>query len=277
MPDMTIPSISTILQSTNILSAPDASATVVRVGQNFAVKYGASVSLLEAQNMDYVARHSNVPVPKMYGTLTEESTGRNFIVMEMVQGQTLAKVWPSLTSSERREVVGQVQEALSNLRGIPSDGYIGSIARQPCADGVFWSPDNLRNPSLSGPFDTEDEMNQGILRRLESSEPRSYVTFLRTLFSATLHDHQVFFTHGDLQPKNIIVESTATATSGTMTPKIKIIDWEVSGWYPEYWEFCNAIISGRFNPDWLETVQSILPVYSHEYLMMQVIRHLLFY
>ncbi|WPH03070.1 Hypothetical protein R9X50_00594400 [Acrodontium crateriforme] len=277
MSDKIIPSISTILQSTSILSAPDASATVVRVGENFAVKYGASVSLLEAQNLDYVGKHSTVPVPEFYGTLTEESTGRNFIVMELVPGESLAKVWPSLTSSERCNVVGQIQQALSDLRGIPPDGYIGSLDRQACADGVFWSPDNLHDPSLSGPFETEDEMNQGILRRLESTESESYVAFLRTLFSATLHGHQIYFTHGDLQPKNILVERTSTATGGMTSLKIKIIDWEVSGWYPEYWEFCNATISGRFSPDWLETVQSIMPMYLHEYLVMQVIRHLLFY
>lgn len=277
MSEFTLPSIATILQSTDVLSAPDASATVVRVGEKFAVKYGASVTLLEAQNLSFVAKNSNVPVPETYGTLTEESTGRKFIIMEMVPGEPLAKAWPSLTSSEKHDVVGQIQKAMIDLRKIPPAGYIGSVARQPCADGIFWTPDHPQDPSLSGPFDTEDNMNEGILRKLESSEQLSYVGFLRTLISTTLHNHQTFFTHGDLQPKNILVQRINSTAGDTALFKIKIIDWETAGWYPEYWESCNATISARFNPDWLDIVQSAMPIYPHEHLMMQVIRHLMFY
>ncbi|QIX02417.1 hypothetical protein AMS68_007934 [Peltaster fructicola] len=32
---------------------------------------------------------------------------------------------------------------------------------------------------------------------------------------------------------------------------ISIIDWEFSGWYPDYWEFCNATIAARFRIQWL--------------------------
>ena len=277
MSEFTLPSIATILQSTDVLSAPDASATVVRVGERFAVKYGASVSLLEPQNLSFVAKHSNVPVPETHGTLTEEGTGRNFIIMEMVSGEPLAKAWPSLSSSEKHDVVGQIQKAMIELRNIPPAGYIGSVARQPCADGIFWAPDSPRDPSLSGPFDTEDSMNEGILRKLESSEHRSYVGLLRMLISTTLHDHRTFFTHGDLQPKNIMVQSTNSTASDTALFKIRIIDWETAGWYPEYWEYCNATIITCFNPDWLDIVQSAMPIYLHEYLMMQVIRYLIFY
>jgi serine/threonine protein kinase len=277
MSETTLPSIATILQSTDVLSAPDASATVVRVGEKFAVKYGPSVTLLEAQNLSFVAENSNVPVPEMYGTLTEESTGRKFIVMEMVPGEPLAKAWPGFTSSEKHHVVEQIRRAMIDLRNIPPAGYIGSVAGQPCADGIFWTPDHPQDPALSGPFDTEDSMNEGILRKLESSEQLSYVGFLRTLMSTTLHSHRTFFTHGDLQPKNILVQRTSGTAGDAALFKIKIIDWETAGWYPEYWESCNATISARFNPDWLDIVQSAMPIYPHEYLMMQMIRQLMFY
>lgn len=201
MSTSTIPSITTILQSTDVLSAPDASATVVRVGEQFAVKYGASVTLLEAQNLSFVAKNSNVPVPKLYGTLTDESTGRNFIIMEMIPGEPLTTALPTLTSSEKHDIVGHIRQALIELRSIPPAGYIGSVARQTCVDGVFYNPERPGDSSLSGPFDTEEDMNQGILRKLEFSEQRSYVDFLRTLMSVTLPNHRTFFTHGDLQPK----------------------------------------------------------------------------
>jgi hypothetical protein len=65
MPEITLPSIATILQNTDVLSAPDASATVARVEGGFAVKYGTSVTHLEAQNLSFVAQHSTVPVPEI--------------------------------------------------------------------------------------------------------------------------------------------------------------------------------------------------------------------
>lgn len=275
MEEEQIPSLEKILQSTNFLSAPDASAKVVQVGDNLAVKYGRSVDLLEAQNLSYVASHSNVPVPKLYGTLFEESTNRKFIIMEMVKGQTLAQAWPDLTPTEKHDVVGQIQEALFELRKIPSVGYVGSVDKQACADGIFYSPRKVHDPSLFGPFKTEEDMNRAILRMLESTEPASYVALLRTLFAATLQNHQTTFTHGDLQPKNIMVEKTEAAADGEPSLKIKIIDWEISGWYPEYWEFCNATLACRFKPEWLETVQSIMTTYPQEYLMMQVVRELI--
>jgi serine/threonine protein kinase len=197
--------------------------------------------------------------------------------MEMIPGEPLTKAWPSLTSSEKQDVVDQIQKAMAALRNIPSVGYIRSVDRQPCADGVFWTPDHPRDASISGPFGSEDSMIQGILRKLESSEKRSYVKPLRTLISATLHDHKTFFTHEDLQPKNILVQRSNNAADETSTIKIKIIDWEMAGWYPEYWESCNATISARFNPEWLDIVQSTMSIYPHEFLMMQLIRQLMFY
>lgn len=44
-------------------------------------------------------------------------------------------------------------------------------------------------------------------------------------------DHNVIFTHGDLFPWNILVEDGHLSA---------ILDWECSGWYPEYWEITTA-------------------------------------
>jgi hypothetical protein len=88
-----------------------------------------------------------------------------------------------------------------DLRAIPTADYIGSIDRQSCTDGVFYAPKHSLGAIVTGPFDTQEDMNQGMLRKFESSEKRPYINFLRTLISATLHDHRTFFTHGDLQLK----------------------------------------------------------------------------
>jgi thiamine kinase-like enzyme len=116
-----------------------------------------------------------------------------------------------------------------DLRAIPTADYIGSIDRQSCTDGVFYAPKHSLGAIVTGPFDTQEDMNQGMLRKFESSEKRPYINFLRTLISATLHDHRTFFAHEDLQLKNIMVQRTSSASGDPAPLKIKIIDWEVSG------------------------------------------------
>ncbi|KAF5584121.1 phosphotransferase enzyme family [Fusarium pseudocircinatum] len=223
-----IPTIAEIRASTEVLSPPDASATVVKVGENFAVKFGHTVSSEEAETFQFISSNTKVPVPEFYGMLVEPETGINFIVMEYINAKNLGDLWPTLGVPDRLQITSQLRAALRELRSLEPPSYLNSLNRKPLRDGVFWTPD--QNPAKSGLFITEDDLNEGILERLAEDEPQAHLTLLRTLITATLRDHKVKFTHGDLQPKNILVKST-----GLNCPyEIKIIDWEISGWYPEY-------------------------------------------
>ena len=267
------PTIAEIRASSEVLSPSGASATVVKVGEKIAVKFGPTVSLQEAEALQFLSANSKVPVPKVYATIVEPETGSNFIVMEYINSKSLADLWPCLKAPERLEITDQLRAILQDLRSLEPPAYLGSLNRQPCSDGVFWTPD--QDPAASGPFNTENDLNEGILKRLAENEPQAHLTLLRTRMTATLRNHHVKFTHGDLQPKNILVKRTELDESKRY--EIKIIDWEISGWYPEYWEFCNSTICGRFRPEWLDLVQDIMQVYVPEYLMLQTVRSLLFY
>ncbi|KAE8344331.1 hypothetical protein BDV24DRAFT_127098, partial [Aspergillus arachidicola] len=120
-------------------------------------------------------------------------------------------------------------------------------------------------------------MNKGLLRRLSQSESPQYVQLLQRIVDTTLHGHRTLFTRGDLQPKNIVVERTGSYEDGCPAIKIMLIDWEVAGWYPEYWEFCSATILCRWKPAWLEVAPDILNPCPLEYLMMQVVYSTVFY
>lgn len=164
---------------------------------------------------------------------------------------------------------------MANLRNLKPSGYLGSAGRQAYRDGVSWAPHH--DPAISNAFEDEDELNGAMVRRMAELVPPSYLSWMRTLVSRTLRSHKAVFTHGDLHPKNIIVRRTGAREDGTRTLEIKITDWEISGWYPEYWEFCNATVCGRFRPDWLELVLQIMEIYPNEYVMMHEIQGILFY
>jgi hypothetical protein len=80
------PTIAEIRALPEVLSPPDASAIVVKVGENFAVKFGHTVSLQEAEALQFLSTNSKVPVPEIYATIVEPETRINYIVMEYVNG-----------------------------------------------------------------------------------------------------------------------------------------------------------------------------------------------
>ncbi|KAL4778105.1 kinase-like protein [Aspergillus varians] len=266
-----LPTLAEIEAATELLSTPDTSAKVVRVKGQFAVKTGHGVPLIEADNMKFLAANSKVPVPKVYAAFRDPNTNKTYIIMEYIIGDTLQQLLPSLSPTEKDMVSSLIKDAITELRSIPppDPGYFGMLNRQPFLDGVFWT-EGL-NPEISGPFANQEDMNLALLKKLGETESEPYIRLLRNMTHQTLNGHRAVFTHGDLQPKNIIVERL---TEGF---RITLIDWESAGWYPEFWDFCNATIACRFKPDWLELVPGILDQYPVQFLMMQVVYSSVFY
>ena len=54
------------------------------------------------------------------------------------------------------------------------------------------------------------------------------------LLSSLKENHRIILTHGDLHPRNIIIKDNTIAG---------IIDWELGGWYLEYWEYVKGVNS----------------------------------
>lgn len=68
------------------------------------------------------------------------------------------------------------------------------------------------------------------------------------------NNHQIVFTHRDLRLHNIMVNDGSV--SG-------VLDWEFSGWYPEYWEFSKALYIWKWQNDWTDyLVQILQPSYA---------------
>jgi len=275
MADMRLPSIAEILNATEVLSS-QSGAKVVKVRDAFVVKYGGRVPFTEAETMRYVSANSDVPVPKVLGTMTDPDNAKiKYIVMEFVEGQCLHEIWSDLSAMEREEVKSQLKDAVKSLRLMPDHGYIGSVGHRKCFDGVF-NTGGPERPNVNGLFTSENEMNEGMLSPLAETEPLSSIRLFRTILS-NLPKHRIAFTHADLQARNVLVNRGNHGTEDHGKIKLTIIDWEYSGWSPEYWEFCNSLIFNTFRTEWLDIIQDTLDVYTNEYLPMQRIRSILFY
>ncbi|KAL2867501.1 kinase-like domain-containing protein [Aspergillus lucknowensis] len=270
---LALPSIAEIEASTDVLSDPTRSAKVVRVRERFAVKVGAS--MVEAENMKFVAAHSNVAIPKVYDHFVDLETQKRYIVMDFIPGTDLRKLAPSLAADQKKTVSKRIRETLDELRRIPSQGYYGNLNRTPYYEGILSTLDH--DPSISGPFDNEEQLNQGLLKCLGQRESPHYVRLLREPIQRTLRGHRSVFTHADLQPKNVIVEQNGVCEDGSLDFKITLIDWGLAGWYPEYWDYCNSTVYCQWKPEWLELVPDIFDEYPVEYLMMRIFYTSMFY
>lgn len=57
-------------------------------------------------------------------------------------------------------------------------------------------------------------------------------------------DGEIKFTHADLHRANIMISSTAPFRV------IAIVDWGLSGWYPDFWEYCKALYTCWYESEW---------------------------
>jgi aminoglycoside phosphotransferase (APT) family kinase protein len=239
---------------------------VVGVGSHFVVKYGLQVDLGEGQNMIFIKNTTSVSVPKVYALFKDVESNKNYVIMERISGDRLDSIWTSLDHMQKLAIALQVRASFIELRKLHSpDGYC-SLDCKPLRDHLFYTGNSEESLELEGPFKTEMEFNDALIKKYLSSGylPVGKADYYRRAFPSVLNGHPPTFTHGDLQRKNIIV--------GTEDGSITIIDWEFAGWYPSYWEYARAIFAcGRFDDDWSEWIDFGLDVYRNEWAWMQML------
>ncbi|KAK3939556.1 kinase-like domain-containing protein [Diplogelasinospora grovesii] len=214
---------------------------VVRVSQNYMVKYGWLVEPIEGENMLYVhEKTTRIRIPRVYAIYCEK--GRDwrgidrtctFIVMEYIDGQNLAAVWGKTLNYEgKTSVIAQLRDAFDELRSLapPSPTYFGSIRNRQLRDGMFLTEEKGVRSS-NGPFQTEDELTEALIQKMESAEygefPADMAAYYRRVVPRVLRsgDGRPVFSHSDLQNKNVMLQPDG---------KVVIVDWATAGWYPVY-------------------------------------------
>ena len=260
-----LPTHDAIESSTNVLCEQSA-RKVVGVGSHYVVKYGIQADLEEGLNMIFVRNTTSVSVPKVYALYKDVNINKKYIIMEMISGNTLEFIWATLDQMQKQAIALELRAIFEELRKLRSPGGYCSLDGKPLRDHLFYIANSEGSLELMGPFKTETELNDALVKKYLSSGylPVGKASFYRRSFPSVLDGHPPVFTHGDLQRKNIIV--------GKDDGRITIIDWEFAGWYPSYWEYSRAILGcGLFDDDWSEWVDFILSPYRNEWVWMQML------
>lgn len=150
------------------------------------------------------------------------------------------------------ELHGYVMQ-IRNLKGT----YIGGHGR-----GTAWIGNHI--PKQGGPFATEKLFNEFIFSQIIDTVPEVLHYYAKNSFR---DDHEIVFTHGDLAPRNIIVDDDYHVAA--------ILDWENGGWYPAWWEHFTLYYVVYQVKKWEPYVSIILPPeFSTEFCALVYLYHL---
>ncbi|KAJ5948187.1 kinase-like domain-containing protein [Penicillium verhagenii] len=237
----------------------------VPISRHKIVKSGYWTHLTEGATMKYLAENTTIPVPKVYCSFLHKK--RAYIVMERIQGESLPKAWRSLSEESVEDVLSQLKKIFQELRSLepPPDTAVES-----CVGGSLYDSRLPYGNPRFGPFKKIQDFHFWLRRELKPEDLKDRER------DQDWHDLQDMiskqdgpwpspcFTHGDINPSNIIVRG------GTV---VGIIDWEFSGWYPDYWEYTSSWHGNVTTTEWQDKLDKFLDVPHPEVLKMEQVRN----
>ncbi|CDO73059.1 hypothetical protein BN946_scf185007.g113 [Trametes cinnabarina] len=225
---------------------PDSLGRVMFLPFRLVLKIGKDGAGAEADTLRFVRKHTTIPVPRVY--VSARGFGRTYTLMEDVRGDELQFKWVDMSAEQQSLVLEQLRDYVQQLRKlrpprcVPS-GAVCSLYNKALRDGRITSGRPL------GPFANEAAFNDCVV---EVAEPFMDPSLLPRIRERMRDDHRIVFTHGDLAPRNILVQGYRV---------VAIIDWEESGWYPEHWELVKALWYPGFpkkNTSWVEGMKDVV-------------------
>jgi len=112
----------------------------------------------------FVEQNLNIPAPQLYAMYRDESNGWVYIIMELLPGESLEKIWPTLGESDKALITGKLRSIFTQMRDLPSPSFYGDVCRRDLPNNLFWTKEKL--PSISGPFQNEHDLNMGLVEKL---------------------------------------------------------------------------------------------------------------
>lgn len=198
----------------------------------------AACSRNEFGALQLVRRHTTIPVPRPLDLAIDNNadpdpgwhhcTGDGYVLTTRIPGISLAECRFALSDTDMAEISLQMTDYLTQLRTIPNNRN----PTHPICNAVgeaLWDTRLRSGDEPQGPFADEAEFN---------------TMFVRTGNDPARTGHKIVYTHADLNPRNILVEKVARE-DGTQGWRVSgIVDWENSGFYPEYWEYTKSMFEG---------------------------------
>ncbi|KAI9449805.1 kinase-like domain-containing protein [Boletus coccyginus] len=209
------------------------------------VKYGSLIQMSEAFALQYIAMNTTIPVPRVHCAFVHR--GLTYIAMERIHGDSLAKVWYSLSANSKERIFAQLRNMVNEMRALPAPGPGISNA----VGGPLYDPRFPGTSKTIGPFQSIRDFHTFLRNSIVELPPENLYPGIRDMMVLQNQPWPMpVFTHGDLSTFNILVRGDRV---------IGIVDWETAGWYPTYWEYSMAWWLGNpRNAFWREETERFL-------------------
>ncbi|KAL2130076.1 hypothetical protein VTI74DRAFT_6933 [Chaetomium olivicolor] len=220
-------------------------------GDVLAIKVISTRDRSEADMMHYAATHG-VRAPRVRGIYDIISTRRlaRVMVSERAPGVPLVDVWQRLGAADQSTIKDQLRIQLACIRAC-TQPFIGRIGCQKTRN-VY----DALGDSYCGPFSDEEAFDNWCLAHIAGG-PIVRAKW-RWLLSTERKKRGANFvlTHGDLTPRNIVVQGNVVTG---------IVDWERSGFFPEYAEYAFAMMLCHAHEEWwIPVLKELLPACSKQ-------------
>ena len=188
----------------------------------------------EAHTLRMVEQFTRIPAPRAIDVI--ETRDHSYLLMTCVPGRPIGRLLYTMTDEQLSQVVSDLKGYVSELRKIPNETTNFCICNSMGGGILDWRIGDSQREELR--FKSEAEFNEYLTNELGNDIRER---------AAKSHgiSHDIVFTHGDLNPRNILAEN------GRITG---IVDWENAGWFPEYWEYTKAHFTVRSGIRWLADV-----------------------
>ncbi|KAH8684345.1 kinase-like domain-containing protein [Tricladium varicosporioides] len=206
----------------------------------------------EVEAMNYVQSHTSIPIPPILDIhlKTDEDKEESWILMKQLPGCQLGKAWPTMSESAQAYTIRQLKSYFEELHRLhPSDpGWIGSCSKGPAYDH------RLNNMFTVGPFASISEFHDFLVAPVRNCPRPEWVAKYRNLLPDS---HNIIFAHADVSWENILVDPATGNVTG-------ILDWEMAGFWPDWWEYRKALFGSRSQLWWINILKEIIQAYPSE-------------
>ncbi|KAI1122058.1 kinase-like protein [Nemania abortiva] len=204
----------------------------------------------EAEAMEFVRKNTSLPVPAVYEIQVGPETGLSSLTMEEMPERQLGQAWPNMSDAARSHTISMLKQHLAQLHDLrpPSPGWVGSCFGGPAYDH------RLTNLTTCGPFNSVGAFHDFLVAPVRDCPEPDLADSYRVRLS---DHHNIVFTHADISEENILVNETTGNVTG-------ILDWEMAGYWPSWWEYRKALYSARNKEWWRTIVGQIMVEYTNE-------------
>jgi len=231
---------------------PHSGNEVMRMSNNRLVQTHCEST--EYQALQLIHQHTSIPAYKVISVFNRPEG--KVVEYEAVPGKALDTVWSSLSTDKKRLITSDIGRFVDQLRKMtpPKHLVIGDSTMGAALDRRF-------GPGKIGPFYTLDAFHDFLRRGHNPKEFRGdCVEKVHEGRRTGLTPYVLNFTHGNLTPKNVLVDGTGRVCA--------LVGWECSGWYPEYWEYVqmcqNTDTHSLAEEEWLAMMKGVMTAYEDE-------------